>query len=134
MESEPQPPCLVCGRPIATEEQWETLPEGEGIDLCWTGAECGSDIPAMLKRIEELTKERDEALTRVSELTRACCRIGGDLSVAEARIAELEALLPQAFDAGSAWCMGNHEDFQQIHPDRDTWVRDALGKEMRDGE
>lgn len=27
--------CPVCDRPIATEEEWATVPEGEGEDLCW---------------------------------------------------------------------------------------------------
>lgn len=113
MSSDPQPTCLVCGRPIATAEQWETLPEGEGSHLCWSGADCGADIPALMGRLAEVTRERDEA---------------------QARVADLAALLPQAFDAGAAWCRGNHEDFKQIHPGRDEWVRSTLKKEVRDGE
>lgn len=39
---------------------------------------------------------------------------------------KLRALLPKAFDSGKAWMIGSHETFVQIHPDRDTWVADAL--------
>jgi hypothetical protein len=44
------------------------------------------------------------------------------------RIAELEALLPAAFDAGMAYSAGSGREFRQTHPDRETWVRQALGE------
>lgn len=44
-----------------------------------------------------------------------------------ARIAELEALLHDAFNAGMAYSTGSGRDFSQTHPDRETWVRKALG-------
>ena len=43
------------------------------------------------------------------------------------RITELEVLLHRAFSAGAAWATASHRDFEQIHPDRATWVRKALG-------
>jgi hypothetical protein len=47
-----------------------------------------------------------------------------------ARIAELEALLPEAFRAGSAWwCSANDPAFKVVAPDENTWVREALGGE-----
>lgn len=48
------------------------------------------------------------------------------------RIAHLEFLLPQAFDAGVAYGIASHRDFQQINPDRDAWVRGALVKDEED--
>ena len=54
----------------------------------------------------------------------ACKRIAEQ----EARIAELEALLPEAFRAGSAWCCSaNDPAFKVVAPDQETWVRKALG-------
>lgn len=44
-----------------------------------------------------------------------------------ARITELEALLPAAFDAGAAHLVGSMREFKQIHPGKDEWVRKALG-------
>ena len=42
-------------------------------------------------------------------------------------ITEMEKMLHRAFGAGAAWATASHRDFQQIHPDRATWVRKALG-------
>lgn len=32
--------CAVCGRQQATDEQWDTVPQGEGEELCWGGDQC----------------------------------------------------------------------------------------------
>jgi hypothetical protein len=56
--------CDRCFRPEATEDQWATVPEGEGEELCWgIGANCEQvDTWAfLLDRLVERTAERDAA-------------------------------------------------------------------------
>lgn len=60
--------CNRCFRPEATEEQWATIPEGEGDELCWgMGANCGMVDPeeVLLARVVELAAERDTLQVRV---------------------------------------------------------------------
>ena len=37
--------CASCSKPVATDEDYETVPEGQGEDLCWDAPGCiqGSD-------------------------------------------------------------------------------------------
>lgn len=122
MSVDPQPVCLVCRRPIATPQQWAAFSEGEETDLCWSGAECGADIPVLMERLAEVTRERDEARAEIERLRRdlyaACWECGSsdpeldascpmarttrERDAAQARVAELEAALRLALDG--VWC------------------------------
>lgn len=33
--------CSICHRPPASDEDWSTIPEGEGGHLCWEPEQCG---------------------------------------------------------------------------------------------
>jgi hypothetical protein len=35
-------------------------------------------------------------------------------------------LIRKAFDAGSAYAIGDHKDFTQTHPDRETYIANLL--------
>lgn len=32
--------CHRCDRPIATQKDWDTIPEGDGEHLCWDSTRC----------------------------------------------------------------------------------------------
>lgn len=39
-----RPPCPDCSRPVASDDDWRDVPEGERPDLCWgRGANCEQD-------------------------------------------------------------------------------------------
>ena len=69
-----------------------------------------------------------EDIRRMRDQVRRCMA-DADVGPLLLRIGELERLLPRAFNAGAAWATASHRDFKQIHPDRKTWVRRALGGE-----
>ena len=55
--------CLYCDCPLASDEEWETIPEGEGGHLCW--GECRISAEEALKRV---SRERDSLAARLEQL------------------------------------------------------------------
>lgn len=55
--------CLYCDSPKASDEEWETIPEGEGGHLCW--GECRISAEEALVRVRQ---ERDALAARIIEL------------------------------------------------------------------
>lgn len=43
--------CKRCRNPIATQEDWDNIPEGEGEYLCWGDSFCSNDAE-YIKRLE----------------------------------------------------------------------------------
>ena len=69
MATDPITLCALCFRPEATDEQWKTVPEDEGEELCWgRGANCENidTFEVLLARVVELAAERDELLARLA--------------------------------------------------------------------
>lgn len=59
--------CYRCGRPEATEADYEFIPEGEGEHLCWGGDQCNATDAETIAR---LRAER-EGLLRLLEAVEA---------------------------------------------------------------
>jgi hypothetical protein len=56
--------CEICDRPVASDEEWDTIPEGEGDHLCWGGMQCSMesvDWRARALKAEAALKERENA-------------------------------------------------------------------------
>lgn len=49
----------------------------------------------------------------------------------EAKVAMMKLEQGIAFDAGAAWAVGDHKDFQQIHPNKEEWI---AGKRFKQNE
>jgi hypothetical protein len=55
--------CETCDRPVADDDQWRDVPDGERYDLCWGGSQCESnrvDWRARAMRAEETVTELTE--------------------------------------------------------------------------
>lgn len=62
--------CLYCDCPSASDEEWETIPEGEGGHLCW--GECRISAEDALERV---SRERDSLAARLEQLQRAAVAV-----------------------------------------------------------
>lgn len=46
-------------------------------------------------------------------------------------IEELIVLLEKSFDAGSAYTIGSHKDFKQIHPNKEEFIKSIIEDESK---
>jgi hypothetical protein len=47
--------CVFCGRRAATDEEWESVNEGERPDLCWGPGECELATPVDARNVSAVT-------------------------------------------------------------------------------
>ena len=69
--SDEHKPCRYCGKPVANQHDWDTVPEGEGVGLCWGHETCMSAEQAIDRLHAENSQLRDalDTLTLVIGLT-----------------------------------------------------------------
>jgi hypothetical protein len=90
MTREERERCIVCDRPEATDEEWETVQPGDHADLCWGEPTCSEH------RVEwrERALAAEKALEEREGDMHARIRAGYDSTVADAwraKVAEVEA-------------------------------------------
>ena len=109
--------CLYCDSPKASDKEWETIPEGEGNDLCW--GECHISAEEALERV---SRERDSLTARLEQLQRAAMAVmewyfrDGSVGGAEDPMYELMkscGVTKEVISAASKTNSNNHPPDQQ---------------------
>jgi hypothetical protein len=108
--------CEVCDRPVATDDQWRDVPEGERDDLCWGGIQCGEarvDWRARAMRADE----------QVTVEKRCQVNLVARLEAADRDLAAWEA------DARKAWSRADDEEEMRKQACRDlAAARERIGE------
>ena len=116
--------CRYCRKPIATDLEYETIPEGGGVDLCWSPWQgCDQDAEEAIDLrdadIARLERELEHAMKQNSRLPRSSMALG-DL-LARHGIIKAEALDdPDGFDGYAtldALCCAFEEMMKGRDPD-----------------
>jgi hypothetical protein len=77
--------------------------------------------------VAEVTRERDEYLYASVQWMERARNVERERDEALAEVERLNALLPQAFDAGFAYAIDTNCGFYQTHPDREEWLARNAG-------
>jgi hypothetical protein len=59
--------CEICDRVPASDEEWDTIPEGEGDHLCWEGPQCSNNAVDWRTRARKAEVERDKAHRKIEK-------------------------------------------------------------------